>query len=162
MSQMPSWLSNGFTWLEESTGAIASALLSTFSVPVFVLVLAAGGALLAGWAALAARRESHLAAERSNAVEAELRHLRGAIAKQQAEHWEALNPAQTALSELQQEVGLLHRAVHERKRDANAQAREIKQAVEELRLEVVDQQTAKYRVNEAIRKAMSNKNESAS
>lgn len=117
--------------------------------------------------AAAARFDSHVfgisreidalhAAQDDNAVRLETRieELRTDLASLRAEHEAGLARLDRQTEELVDRLVLLRDGLHERHDDLTNQSRLVLQAIASLRNEVVEQQTAKYRVNEAIRRVM--------
>lgn len=124
------WATQATTWLAAHPGTAmgAAACLMTLSALMFAV---------AAWrAARRAASRCDDAAVAGAGVESALAALRQDLAEREA-RTDATFERQRALTQ-----------------DTLARLNQLESAVEQLRAEIIDQQTAKYRINEAIRQAM--------
>lgn len=177
---LPTWLSDPLTHMTEGLAAVADN--PAAALAALALGLAAIAALGAIAAMAAARRTAAATRRCQTEIEAGRRDLlavRTSLARLEdyAEAAKQANETQDAapddvadgltalkgqLSRVQADVQALNTALAEHHRNVRDQGQTLQRTVVSLREEIVQQQTAKYRVNEAIRRAMGQKDDTPS
>jgi len=143
VAELTGWLAWAGTWMAAHPASVAALLAAASSA------LAAAAALAAWRSARRARTVGGRACEHLVAQARTLAELRAALDRLDGDVAAITNRTAGA-----SQLATLAEAERTRMTDLGARLDALDQALEQLRADVIDQQTAKYRINEAIRQAM--------